>query len=164
MKSLISKLSPSAGLELGTPWLIREAGSPALSAQALKEMALGTKSIARIAASRHSKAQDRESSSSRSSRHLLEEAALDSRDPKPSATPNPSPAEKRWLPASPSRDRSMERKATRKPSPSVTRSMQLVGGRQHSTSCLVAGVEPGGVGRLGASTRSASQASQAPRS
>ncbi|XP_013008244.1 kinesin-like protein KIF19 isoform X2 [Cavia porcellus] len=126
MKSLISKLSPSAGLESGTPWLIGEAGSPALSAQALKEMALGTKSIARIAASRRSKAQDRESSSSHSSCHLLEEAALDSRDPKPSATPNPSPAEKRWLPASPSRDRSMERKATRKQSPSVTRSMQLV--------------------------------------
>ncbi|XP_021109863.1 uncharacterized protein LOC110348179 [Heterocephalus glaber] len=117
MKSLISKLNPLVGLELGTPWLSGEAGSPALSAQALKEMALGTKSIARIAASRRSKAQDREGSSSGSSRHLLEEAGLDSRDPKPSATPAPSPADRRWLPA---------RKVRRKRSPSVTCSMRPV--------------------------------------
>ncbi|KAM6156428.1 kinesin-like protein KIF19 [Erethizon dorsatum] len=143
MTSLISKLNPPAGLELGTPWLTGEAGSPALSVQALKEMALGTKSIARIAASRRSKAQDREGSSSRSSRHLLEEAILDSRDPKPSATPDPRPAEKRWPPANPSRDRSMERKARRKRSPSISSSVQLVGGCQYGATGLVAGVEPG---------------------
>ncbi|XP_010641085.1 kinesin-like protein KIF19 [Fukomys damarensis] len=126
MKSLISKINPPAGLELGTPWLEGKAGSPALSAQALKEMALGTKSIARIAATRRFKAQDQEGSSSGSSRHLLEEAALDSRDPKPRATPDPSPADKRWLPASPGRDHCMERKARRKRSPSVTYSVQPV--------------------------------------
>ncbi|XP_004629753.3 kinesin-like protein KIF19 [Octodon degus] len=126
MKSLISKLNPPAGLELGAHWPMGEAGSPALSVQALKEMALGTKSIARIAASRRSKAQDQEGSSSRSSRHLLEEAALDSRNPKPSATPDLSPAQKTWPPASPSRDRSMERKARRKRSPSIACSVQPV--------------------------------------
>uniref|UniRef100_A0A8C2V3X4 Kinesin-like protein n=1 Tax=Chinchilla lanigera TaxID=34839 RepID=A0A8C2V3X4_CHILA len=104
-----------------TPPMLELNPPAALSVQARKEMALGTKSIARIAASRRSKAQDRDSSSSRSSRHL-EEAALDSKDQKP----NPSPAEKRWLPASPSRDRSVERKARRKRSPSVTCGVQLM--------------------------------------
>lgn len=80
--------------------------SPLLSAQALKEMALGTKSIALIAASRRCKVYDRES------------GCLDSRDP--------SPADWRWPHASPSRDRSLDRKAGRKRSPSFTWSLQQV--------------------------------------
>lgn len=80
--------------------------SPPLSVQALKEMALGTKSIALIAASRRCKVYDKEGS------------CLDSRDP--------SPADWRWPHASPSRDRSLERKAGRKRSPSFTWSLQQV--------------------------------------
>ncbi|EDL89731.1 rCG42574 [Rattus norvegicus] len=78
--------------------------SPPLSAQALKEMALGTKSIALIAANRRCKVYDREG------------GCLDSRDP--------SPADWRWPHASPSRDRSLDRKAGRKRSPSFTWSLQ----------------------------------------
>ncbi|XP_021042870.1 kinesin-like protein KIF19 [Mus pahari] len=102
-KSLISRLQPTASLELRTQQAAGET-SPPLSAQALKEMALGTKSIALIAASRRCKAYDREG------------GCLDSRDP--------SPADWRWPHASPSRDRSLDRKAGRKRSPSFTWSLQ----------------------------------------
>uniref|UniRef100_A0A8C6IFT1 Kinesin-like protein n=1 Tax=Mus spicilegus TaxID=10103 RepID=A0A8C6IFT1_MUSSI len=102
-KSLISRLQPTAALELRTQQPAGEM-SPLLSAQALKEMALGTKSIALIAASRRCKVYDREG------------GCLDSRDP--------SPADWRWPHASPSRDRSLDRKAGRKRSPSFTWSLQ----------------------------------------
>ncbi|XP_063487209.1 kinesin-like protein KIF19 [Symphalangus syndactylus] len=125
MKSLVSKLYPS-GLEPSTSRLAEEAGGPALSAQALQEMAKGTKSIALIAATRRSKAHDRDGSSGRSSCHLLEETALDSRDLKSSTTPDPSLADRRWPHAGPCRDRSMERKARKKRSPSLPGSVQLV--------------------------------------
>ncbi|XP_048080448.2 kinesin-like protein KIF19 [Ursus arctos] len=82
VKNLVSKLCSPTGLDLGTPRMAAEAGGPALSAQALKEMAVSTKSIALIAATRRSKAQDREGGSGHSSLHLPEEVALDSRDPK----------------------------------------------------------------------------------
>ncbi|XP_069341779.1 kinesin-like protein KIF19 [Eulemur rufifrons] len=124
LKSLVSKLYP-AGPELSTPRLAGEAGSPALSAQALQEMAVGTKSIALIAATRRSKAQDREGSSGRSSRHPLEEVAPDSGDLKPSTTPDPSPADRRRSHAGPCRDRSVERKTRKKRSPSLPWSGQL---------------------------------------
>ncbi|XP_049759638.1 uncharacterized protein LOC126086882 [Elephas maximus indicus] len=127
VKDLVSKLRSPVSLDLSTPRTAAEAGSPALSAQALKEMAVSTKSIALIAATRRSKAQDREGSCSRSPRHLPEERALDSRDQKPSITPNPSPAEDRRQPhAGPCRDHSVERKAREKQSPSLTWGMQLV--------------------------------------
>uniref|UniRef100_A0A287CVI3 Kinesin-like protein n=1 Tax=Ictidomys tridecemlineatus TaxID=43179 RepID=A0A287CVI3_ICTTR len=87
MKSLLSKVYPPAGLELGTLWPAGEAGSLALSTQVLKEMALGTKSIALIAASRRSKAQDWEGN---------KEATLDSRDLKPNTTPDPTLADRSW--------------------------------------------------------------------
>ncbi|XP_076779629.1 kinesin-like protein KIF19 isoform X5 [Arvicanthis niloticus] len=102
-KSLLSRLQPTAGLERKTPQPAGEMSSPPLSAQALKEMALGTKSIALIAASRRCKVYDKEGS------------CLDSRDP--------SPADWRWPHASPSRDRSLDRKAGRKRSPSFTWSL-----------------------------------------
>ncbi|XP_054351614.1 kinesin-like protein KIF19 [Pongo pygmaeus] len=123
VKSLVSKLYP-LGLKPSTSRLAGEAGGPALSAQALQEMAKGTKSIALIAATRRSKAHDREGSSGCSSRHLLEETALDSRDPKSSTTPDPSLADRRWPHAGPCRDRSMERKARKKQSPSLPGSVQ----------------------------------------
>ncbi|XP_047389907.1 kinesin-like protein KIF19 [Sciurus carolinensis] len=124
MKSLLSKLYTPARLELGTLWPAGEAGNPALSTQMLKEMALGTKSIALIAASRRSKAQDGEGNSSHSSCHLLEEATLDSRDRKPSTTPDPSLADRNLPHASPCRAHSMDRKSRRKRSPSLTWSVQ----------------------------------------
>lgn len=104
--------------------------SPHLSAQALKEMALGTKSIALIAASRRCKVHDKEGS------------CLDSRDP--------SPADWRWPHASPSRDHSLERKAGRKRSPSLTWSLQQV--RKCLSGCWgVAGMAEG-EGREGRGT------------
>lgn len=120
MKNLVSKLGAPAGLDLGASRMAAEAGGPALSAQTLKEMAMSTKSIALIAATRRSKAQDREGGSGRSSLHLPEDMALDSRDP--------SPADRRWPHASPGRDRSAE-KARGKLSPSLTWSVQTVGAR-----------------------------------
>ncbi|XP_049495089.1 kinesin-like protein KIF19 [Panthera uncia] len=117
VKNLVSKLGAPAGLDLGASRMAAEAGGPALSAQTLKEMAMSTKSIALIAATRRSKAQDREGGSGRSSLHLPEDMALDSRDP--------SPADRRWPHASPGRDRSAE-KARGKLSPSLTWSMQTV--------------------------------------
>nr|XP_044603389.1 LOW QUALITY PROTEIN: kinesin-like protein KIF19 [Equus asinus] len=106
-------LRSPGGPEPGSP---RTAEAP-LSARALKEMAASTKSIARIAATRRSRAQDREAGSGRSSRHLPEEVA-----------PGPSPADRRWPHASLCRDRSGERKARSQRSPSVTWSVQPVGG------------------------------------
>ncbi|XP_045669310.1 kinesin-like protein KIF19 [Ursus americanus] len=126
VKNLVSKLCSPTGLDLGTPRMAAEAGGPALSAQALKEMAMSTKSIALIAATRRSKAQDREGGSGHSSLHLPEEVALDSRDLKVSVTPNPSPADRRRSLASPGRDCSAERKPRRKRSPSLTWSAQPV--------------------------------------
>lgn len=128
MKNLVSKLCSPTGLDLGTPRMAAEAGGPALSAQALKEMAVSTKGIARIAATRRSKAQEREGGRGHSSLHLPEEVALDSRDPKASVTPDPSPADRRRPLASPGRDRSAERKHRRKRSPSLTWNAQPVGG------------------------------------
>ncbi|CAD7683844.1 unnamed protein product [Nyctereutes procyonoides] len=123
VKNLVSKLCSPTGRDLGASLVAAEAGGLALSAQALKEMAVSTKSIALIAATRRSKAQDREGGGGRSSIRLLEEMALDSRDPKASVTPDPSPADRRWPLASPGRDCSTERKARRKRSPSLTWSM-----------------------------------------
>nr|XP_019613100.1 PREDICTED: kinesin-like protein KIF19 [Rhinolophus sinicus] len=64
VKHLGSKLCPLAGLEWGTP---------RTAAEALKEMAVSTKAITLIAATRRSKAQDRDGSC-HSSPHLPEEA------------------------------------------------------------------------------------------
>lgn len=138
MKNLVSKLCSPTGRDLGTSQVAAEAGGLALSAQALKEMAVSTKSIALIAATRRSKAQDREGGGGRSSIRLLEEVAPDSRAPKASVTPDPSPADRRWLLASPGRDCSTERKARRKRSPSLTWSVQTVGGH-----CLATSPSPG---------------------
>nr|XP_025867190.1 kinesin-like protein KIF19 [Vulpes vulpes] len=124
VKNLVSKLCSPTGRDLGASQVAAEAGGLALSAQALKEMAVSTKSIALIAATRRSKAQDREGGGGRSSIRLLEEVALDSRDPKASVTPDPSPADRRWPLASPGKDCSTERKARRKRSPSLTWSVQ----------------------------------------
>ncbi|KAM5301262.1 kinesin-like protein KIF19 isoform 2-T3 [Glossophaga mutica] len=99
----VSKLCSPAGPELDTL---------GAAAAALKEMALGTKSIALIAAARRSKAQDREGGSDHSSLHRPEEGAPDSRDP--------SPADGRWPCASAGRGGSAERKAGRKRSPLLT--------------------------------------------
>ncbi|XP_075384312.1 kinesin-like protein KIF19 [Tenrec ecaudatus] len=119
VRDLVSKLCSPAGPSLSGPRVAVEAASPALSPQALKEMAVDTKSIALIAATRRSKAQDREGTCSRSPRHLPEEGTPDCRDPKPSVTPEPGPAGDRLRPhASPCRDRSVERKARKKRSPS----------------------------------------------
>ncbi|XP_053783005.1 kinesin-like protein KIF19 isoform X5 [Desmodus rotundus] len=103
MRSRVSKLCSPAGPELDTP---------RTAAATLKEMALSTKSIALIAATRRSQAQDRKRGSSHSSLHLPEEVALDSRDP--------SPADRRWPRASTGRGGSAERKASRKQSPLLT--------------------------------------------
>lgn len=102
VKGFVSKLYPGTSLET-------------LSAQALREMAQGTKSIALIAASRRSKAQDHDGSSRRSSLHPPDDPSLDSRDP--------SPADWRGRGASLGRDHSLERKARKKRSPSLTRVM-----------------------------------------
>ncbi|XP_004776428.1 kinesin-like protein KIF19 [Mustela putorius furo] len=126
VKNLVSKLCSMTSPDLGTSRAAAEASSPALSAQALEDMAVSTKSIALIAAARRFKAQDRGWGSSHSSLHLPEEVALDSRDPKASVTPAPSPADRRWPLASPGRDHSVERKARRKRSPSLTWSVQPV--------------------------------------
>ncbi|XP_006889798.1 PREDICTED: kinesin-like protein KIF19-like [Elephantulus edwardii] len=120
VKDLVSKLCSPVGLDLGAP-CVAEAGTPALSAQALREMASSTKSIALIAATRRSKVQDREASCSRSPRHLLEDGASDPCDQKPSVSPEPGPAGDRQQPhASPGRDQSVERRARKKRSPSLT--------------------------------------------
>ncbi|XP_036913823.1 kinesin-like protein KIF19 [Sturnira hondurensis] len=103
VRSRVSKLCSPAGSELDTP---------RAAAAALKEMALGTKSIALIAATRRSKAQDLEGGSGHSSRHRPEEVASASRDP--------SPADRRWPRASVGRGGSVERKASRKRSPLLT--------------------------------------------
>ncbi|KAK2508226.1 hypothetical protein MC885_013574, partial [Smutsia gigantea] len=124
VKHLASKLCSPAGSELGAPRTAAEAGSPASRVQALQEMAASTKGIALIAATRRSRAQDREGSSGRSSLHLPEDVALDSRDPKPSITLDLSPADGRWPHTSPGRDCAMERKAGRKRSPFLPWSMQ----------------------------------------
>ncbi|XP_004688116.1 PREDICTED: kinesin-like protein KIF19 [Condylura cristata] len=124
VKNLVTKLYSPASLEMAAPKMATEASSPVLSAQALKEMAVSTKSIALIAATRRSKAQDREASSGHSSLHLPEE---DSKDPKSCVTPDSTPADRRWPRSSPSRDRSLERKARRKQSPSLPWSVQQVG-------------------------------------
>ncbi|XP_022356112.1 kinesin-like protein KIF19 [Enhydra lutris kenyoni] len=126
VKNLVSKLCSMTSPELGTSRAAAEASSPALSAQALEDMAASTKSIALIAAARRFKAQDRGWGSGHSSLHLPEEVALDSRDPKASVTTAPSPADRRWPLASPGRDHSVERKARRKRSPSLTWSVQPV--------------------------------------
>ncbi|XP_040122735.1 kinesin-like protein KIF19 [Oryx dammah] len=146
MKTLVSKLCSPAGREPGTPTLrmVAEAG---LSAQALKEMAAGTKSIALTAATRRSRAQDREGSSGRSSLHPPEEVAPDPKDPKPSITLETSPAGRKWPQASPGRARSAEKKARGKPSAPLTRSIQPTSthctGRRHTRSRLS---EPGDLG------------------
>ncbi|XP_045850135.1 kinesin-like protein KIF19 [Meles meles] len=126
VKNLVSKLCSMTSPDVGTSRAAAEASSPALSAQALEDMAVSTKSIALIAAARRFKAQDRGWGSGHSSLHLPEEVALDSRDPKANVTPAPSPADRRWPLASPGRDHSVERKARRKRSPSLTWSMQPV--------------------------------------
>ncbi|KAI5935818.1 kinesin-like protein KIF19 isoform X1 [Manis javanica] len=126
VKHLASKLCSPAGSELGTPRTAAETGGPALHVQALQEMVASTKSIALIAATRRSKAQDREGGSGHSSLHLPDEVALDSRDPKPSITPALSPVDRRWLHASPGRDCTVERKPGRKRSPSLPWSVQPV--------------------------------------
>ncbi|XP_047569084.1 kinesin-like protein KIF19 [Lutra lutra] len=126
VKNLVSKLCSMTSPELGTSRAAAEASSPALSAQALEDMAASTKSIALIAAARRFKAQDRGWGSGHSSLHLPEEVALDSKDPKASVTPAPSPADWRCPLASPGRDHSVERKARRKRSPSLTWSVQPV--------------------------------------
>ncbi|XDB64709.1 hypothetical protein ABFV05_018325 [Capra hircus] len=123
VKTLVSKLGSPAGREPGTP-TPRTAAEARLSAQALKEMAAGTKSIALIAAARRSRAQDREGSSGRPSPHPPGEAAPDPKDPKPSIAPETSPADRTWPQASPGRARSAEKKARGKPSPPLTRSVQ----------------------------------------
>lgn len=128
VKNLVSKLCSMTSPDPGTSRAAAEASSPALSAQALEDMAVSTKSIALIAAARRFKAQDRGWGSGHSSLHLPEEVALDSRDPKASVTPALSPADRRWSLASPGRDHSVERKARRKRSPSLTWSVQPVGG------------------------------------
>lgn len=117
-------------LEPSTSSLAGEAGGPALSARVLQEMAKGTKSITLITATQHSKAHDWEGSSGRSSCHLLEEMALDCRDLKSSTTPDPSLADRRWPHAGRCRDRSVERKAKKKRSPSLPGTVQPVGGRR----------------------------------
>ncbi|XP_032728213.1 kinesin-like protein KIF19 [Lontra canadensis] len=126
VKNLVSKLCSMTSPDLGTLQAAAEASSPALSTQVLEDMAMSTKSIALIAAARRFKAQDRGWGSGHSSLHLPEEVALDSRDPKASVTPAPSPADRRWPLASPGRDHSVERKARRKRSPSLTWSVQPV--------------------------------------
>ncbi|XP_055266402.1 kinesin-like protein KIF19 isoform X1 [Moschus berezovskii] len=127
MKTLVSKLCSPAGREPGTP-TPRTAAEAGLSAQALKEMAIGTKSIALIAATRRSRAQDHEGSSGRSSLHPPEEAASDPKDPKSSVTPETSLADRKWPQASPGRARSAE-KARGRRSPPLTRSVQLATGK-----------------------------------
>ncbi|KAM7143614.1 kinesin-like protein KIF19 isoform 3-T4 [Molossus nigricans] len=103
VKSLVSRLCSPASLEPGP--LRTVAGD-------LEDMAASTRGIALIAATRRSKVQDPGGGSSRSSLHLPEELALDSRDP--------SPADSRWPRASPGRDCSVEGKARRKRSPCCT--------------------------------------------
>ena len=128
MKTPVSKLCSPASRGPGTP-TPRTAAEAGLSAQALKEIAVGTKSISLIAATRRSRAQDCEGGSGRSSLHPAEEAAPDPKDPKPSVTPETTPTDRKRPQASPGRARSAERKARGKPSPPLTRSVQLVGGQ-----------------------------------
>nr|KAF6447613.1 hypothetical protein HJG63_012019 [Rousettus aegyptiacus] len=103
LKGLVSKLGSPAGLRMG---------SPRRAAEALKEMALSTKSIALVAAARRSKAQDRGASSRRSSLHP------------PEGSRDPSPADGRWPCSSRARGHSVERKASTGPSPCLTHGLQ----------------------------------------
>ncbi|XP_039735580.1 kinesin-like protein KIF19 isoform X3 [Pteropus medius] len=103
LKGLFSKLGSPAGLQLG---------SPRQAAEALKEMAVSTKSIALIAATRRSKAQDREAGSHRSPHHP------------PEGRRGPSPADGGWPCTSCSRGSSVERKARMGRSPALTQSLQ----------------------------------------
>lgn len=78
---------------------------------------MSTKSIALIAATRRSKAQDREAGSHRSPHHP------------PEGRRGPSPADGGWPCTSCSRGSSVERKARMGRSPALTQSLQQVGGR-----------------------------------
>ncbi|XP_029801618.1 kinesin-like protein KIF19 [Suricata suricatta] len=118
VKNSVSKPGAPAGLDLGASRTAAEVGGLALSARALEEMAVSTRGIALIAATRRSKVQDPESRSSRSSLHLPEDVALDSRAP--------SPADRWWLHSGMGRDHSAERKARRTWSPSLIGSVRSV--------------------------------------
>ncbi|XP_068823553.1 kinesin-like protein KIF19 [Capricornis sumatraensis] len=152
VKTLVSKLRSPAGREPGTP-TPRTAAEAGLSAQALREMAAGTKSITLIAAARRSRAQDREGSTGRPSPHPPGEAAPDPKDPKPSIAPETSPADRKWPQASPGRARSAEKKARGKPSPPATRSVQPAPGRRRQeakkTKVKMAAGRAGGENALG---------------
>lgn len=138
MKSLVSKLGPPTGLDLGASRMAAEAGGPALSTQALEEMAASTKGIALIAATRRSKVQGREGGGGCPSLHLPEDMALDSRDL--------SPPHGRWPHASLGRDHSAERKARRRRSPSLTWSVRPVGRRGQPPSPVAGSGWDGGAG------------------
>ncbi|XP_060030098.1 kinesin-like protein KIF19 [Erinaceus europaeus] len=113
VQNLMSKLCSPGSLDPGAR----------LSPQALREMAASTRSIGRIAATRRSKAQDREAGSG----PWLHPPAMEPRD-----SQGPSPADRRGPRGSPGRDTSVERTARKKHSPSFLGSGQPVGaaGRQ----------------------------------
>ncbi|XP_044534791.1 kinesin-like protein KIF19 [Gracilinanus agilis] len=109
MKKMVSKLCSPTSLDLNMKKSSEDVSATSLSAEALKEMAVSTKSISLIAASRRSKTHDHEGGSSLSTMKAQ--------------------ADRRQLHSSPRRGRqrnsSLERKAKKKRSPSGIRNAQM---------------------------------------
>ncbi|XP_056662466.1 kinesin-like protein KIF19 isoform X2 [Monodelphis domestica] len=135
MKKMVSKLCSPTNLDLSMKKSSEDVSATSLSAEALKEMAVSTKSISLIAASRRSKTHDPEGGSSLSTVHSLDEGASEPKYWKPSLTPDLSEsqrkaeADRRQLYSSPRRGRqrnsSLERKAKKKRPPSGIRNAQM---------------------------------------
>ncbi|XP_072453812.1 kinesin-like protein KIF19 isoform X2 [Notamacropus eugenii] len=135
MKKMVSKLCSPTSLDLNMKKLSEDVPAASLSAEALKEISVSTKSISLIAASRRSKTHDPEGGSGLSMMHSLDEGASEPKYWKPNLTPDltesqrKAQADRRQLPSSPRRGRqrnsSLERRARKKRSPSCVRNAQM---------------------------------------
>nr|XP_020830937.1 kinesin-like protein KIF19 isoform X2 [Phascolarctos cinereus] len=135
MKKMVSKLCSPTSLDLNMKKLGEDALATSLSAEALKEIAVSTKSISLIAASRRSKTHDQEFGSSLSTMHSLDEGASEPKYWKPNLTPDltesqgKAEADRKQLYSSPMRGRprnsSLEQRARKKRSPSCIRNAQM---------------------------------------
>ncbi|XP_036597403.1 kinesin-like protein KIF19 [Trichosurus vulpecula] len=135
MKKMVSKLCSPTSLDLNMKKLGEDVPATSLSAEALKEIAVSTKSISLIAASRRSKTHDQEGGSSLSTMHLLDEGASEPKYWKPNLTPDltesqrKAQTDRKQLHSSPRRGRqrhsSLERRARKKRSPSCIRNAQM---------------------------------------
>ncbi|XP_074058020.1 uncharacterized protein LOC141498842 [Macrotis lagotis] len=135
MKKMVSKLCSPTSLDLNMRKLSEDVPTTSLSAEALKEIAVSTKSISLIAASRRYKTHDQEGGNSFSTRHSLDDGASEPKYWKPNITPDLTEsqrkvqADRKQLHSSPRRGRqrnsSLDRRARKKRSPSSIRNAQM---------------------------------------